>query len=128
MVCDCLLAIRAATGVVAIYEPYEQYWIDDTKYYALDTLPEFLALCILVCPTLMARMAQAYPKTDTSNTQTEADTSSTPTEVGETNLHTKQKGMSVRSNESDDAEDGLSPQQHDRIAAGCMFDSAQDVV
>ena len=62
VVCACFLALWAATGVVSIYIPYEAYWEEDTKFYLLDTLPEFLSLSILAWPTLMARMAQAWPQ------------------------------------------------------------------
>lgn len=60
--CLALLAIRGATGVVAIYIPYESYWIEDRKFYPLDTLPEFLCLVVQCWPCLMARMAQSWPK------------------------------------------------------------------
>jgi len=62
VVCACLLAIQGATGVVAIYIPYEDYWVDDVKFYLLDTLPEYLVLIIMVYPAMMARMGQNWPK------------------------------------------------------------------
>ena len=62
LVCAMLLAIRGATGAVAIYLPYEQYWAEDRLFYSLDTLPEFLTLVILSWPGFMGRMAQSYPK------------------------------------------------------------------
>ena len=58
VVCACFLAIRDATGVVAIYIPYEEYWVDDVRFYLLDTLPEYLVLIIMVWPAMMARMGQ----------------------------------------------------------------------
>ena len=61
-VCTIFLAIRGATGAVAIYIPYQQYWAEDRLYYPLDTLPEYLILIILSWPAFMARMAQSYPK------------------------------------------------------------------
>ena len=60
-VCAMFLAIRGATGAVAIYLPYQQYWVEDRLFYPLDTLPEYLTLLILSWPAFMARMAQAYP-------------------------------------------------------------------
>lgn len=68
-VCAVLLIIRGATGCVAIYIPYEYYWIQDRLFYPLDTLPEFCVLCILVWPCLMAQIAQAWPhpKQDDNN-------------------------------------------------------------
>lgn len=61
-VCAALLAVRGATGCVAIYIPYEYYWIQDRLFYPLDSLPEFCVLVILVWPCLMARMAQSWPR------------------------------------------------------------------
>lgn len=60
--CAMFLAIRGATGAVAIYLPYQQYWIEDRLFYSLDTFPEYLVLLILSWPAFMARMAQAYPR------------------------------------------------------------------
>lgn len=48
--------------MVAIYIPYEDYWVDDVKFYLLDTLPEYLVLIIMVYPAMMARMGQNWPK------------------------------------------------------------------
>ena len=48
--------------MIAIYTPYEEYWVDDVRYYLLDTLPEYMALVIMVWPALMARMGQNWPK------------------------------------------------------------------
>jgi len=48
--------------VVAIYIPYEDFWVDDVKFYLLDTLPEYLVLIIMVYPAMMARMGQNWPK------------------------------------------------------------------
>ena len=56
------LAIRGATGAVAIYIPYQQYWVEDRLFYPLDTFPEYLTLVILSWPAFMARMAQSYPR------------------------------------------------------------------
>ncbi|DBA70143.1 TPA: hypothetical protein ACH3X2_012196 [Trebouxia sp. C0005] len=62
VICACFLAIRGATGVVAIYIPYEEYWVDDVRFYLLDTLPEYLVLIIMVWPAMLARMGQIWPK------------------------------------------------------------------
>ena len=62
VVCACFLAIRGATGVVAVYNSYEEYWVDDVRFYLLDTLPEYLVLIIMVWPAMMARMGQNWPK------------------------------------------------------------------
>ncbi len=48
--------------MVAIYIPYEDFWVDDVKFYLLDTLPEYLVLIIMVYPAMMARMGQNWPK------------------------------------------------------------------
>ena len=61
-ICAAFLAIRGATGAVAIYIPYQQYWVEDRLFYPLDTFPEYLTLIILSWPAFMARMAQAYPR------------------------------------------------------------------
>ena len=61
-VCAVFLAVRGATGAVAIYLPYQQYWAKDRLFYPLDTFPEYLTLLILSWPAFMARMAQAYPR------------------------------------------------------------------
>ena len=63
-VCGMFLAIRGATGCVAIYVPdrYEKYWAEDKYYYPLDSLPEFIVLVILSWPAFFARMAQSWPK------------------------------------------------------------------
>ena len=66
-VCAAVLIIRGATGCVAIYIPYEYYWIQDRLYYPLDSLPELCVLCILVWPCLMARIAQAWPHAKQDN-------------------------------------------------------------
>lgn len=68
-VCACFLAIRDATGVVAIYIPYEEYWVDDVRFYLLDTLPEYLVLIIMVWPAMMARMGQNCPKANKGKDQ-----------------------------------------------------------
>ena len=69
VVCACFLAIRGATGVVAIYIPYEEYWVDDVRFYLLDTLPEYLVLIIMVWPAMMARMGQNWPKANKGKDQ-----------------------------------------------------------
>ena len=61
-VCGMFLAIRGATGCVAIYLPYQQYWAQDKYYYPLDALPEYIVLVILSWPGFLARMAQSWPK------------------------------------------------------------------
>ena len=61
-VCAMFLAIRGATGAVAIYLPYQRYWVEDRLYYPLDTFPEYLTLLILSWPAFLAQMAQAYPR------------------------------------------------------------------
>ena len=120
LVCDCLLAIRAATGVVALYTPYKQIWINDVSYYLLDTLPECLALCILVYPTLLARIAQAYPKPHQHNGRSEDE---------EGGQHTKQKTRASRITDSMNGNtEGLSPQHHNLIGTAVVLDSAQEVV
>lgn len=63
-ICAMFLAIRGATGCVAIYLPmqYEKYWAEDKYFYPLDTLPEFIVLVIMSWPAFLARMAQSWPK------------------------------------------------------------------
>lgn len=77
-ICAMLLAIRGATGVVAIYLPYQQYWVEDRLFYPLDTFPEYLTLIMLSWPAFMAQMAQAYPRATKgqSNKKGNADTGS----------------------------------------------------
>jgi len=63
-ICAVFLAIRGATGCVAIYLPmqYEKYWAEDKYFYPLDTLPELIVLVIMSWPAFLARMAQSWPK------------------------------------------------------------------
>lgn len=63
-ICAMFLAIRGATGCVAIYLPmkYEKYWAEDKYFYPLDTLPELIVLVIMSWPAFLARMAQSWPK------------------------------------------------------------------
>ena len=59
--CILFLMLRGCTGVVAIYPQKQKYWVDDNWFYSLDTLPEFMCLCILCWPCLFARIAQRWP-------------------------------------------------------------------
>ena len=63
-ICGMFLAVRGATGCVAIYLPmkYEKYWAEDKYFYPLDTLPELIVLVIMSWPAFLARMAQSWPK------------------------------------------------------------------
>ena len=56
-----LLMVRATAGVVPIYGSKRFVWGDDTWFYLLDTLPEFLSLVILCWPKLLARSILIIP-------------------------------------------------------------------
>jgi len=57
-----LLMIRGCSGVAALYEARTFVWRNDTYFYLLNTLPEMMALFVMVWPTLLARTACCYPK------------------------------------------------------------------
>ena len=61
-VCSCLQLVRGATGVTALYENKEYVWIQDKYFYTLDTLFELVVLAIMLWPTLLARIACAWPR------------------------------------------------------------------
>ena len=58
---SAILLIRAANGAVALYTNKEFAWADDTWFYCLDTLPEFMSLVVLCWPKLLARSSFLLP-------------------------------------------------------------------
>ena len=55
LVTGLLLVVRGCAGVAALYESKKFVWQNDTNFYLLNTLPELMALFIMVWPTLLAR-------------------------------------------------------------------------
>ena len=143
LVCDCLLAIRAATGVVALYSPYQHLWINDVSYYLLDTLPELLALCILVAPTMLARIAQVYPKPPKSkkNSKKKSKQDSEGTSKGGFNKQQNKQRNKQRNKQQKDASDsahstdsmdsgspGTLTESRNLIGTNVVIDTAQEEV
>ena len=143
LVCDCLLAIRAATGVVALYSPYQHLWINDVSYYMLDTLPELLALCILVAPTMLARIAQVYPKPPQSKEKSKEKSKKKSKQDSEgaskgrfneqqNKQHNKKQKDASDSAHSTDSMNGGSPgaatESRNLIGTNVVLDSAQEEV
>ena len=47
--------LRGCTGVVALYQNKVSVWANDNYFYPLDVLPDYLILCILCWPKLLAK-------------------------------------------------------------------------
>ena len=61
-VCSCLLLVRGSAGVCAVYMKKEWVWLQDKYFYSLDTLSEFIVVTTMLWPTLLARIACAWPR------------------------------------------------------------------